>query len=329
MQNPIIIRIMPPTILLTLSFFLFTACQSSPQPSNDTSKEYDRAHHKPLDKPEAEDQAIPVGLAKPLPGLKHTLHVTSTVYTGSEPNSPQSFRTLAALGIKTIISVDGTKPNIDLAAEHNMTYVHIPISYNRIPEPQLLALTHAARTLPQPIYIHCHQGKHRGPTAAAIYLIAQNQISPTDARSILIAAGTSPNYPGLWESAENFTPPPPAVPLPPLTDYTPPSTIVHTMTRLDRHIDALEQIQNNNWSPTDKHPDAEPAHQALQVRELLRELARTNPSSNHRYNDLLSHSQQLATDLENALRPLNASRATDALTQLSTACTSCHQRFRN
>ena len=57
-------------------------------------------------------------------------------------------------------------------------------------------LPKAVRDLPGPIYIHCHHGKHRSPTAAAVACVAAGLIDPANAETILRTAGTSENYRG-------------------------------------------------------------------------------------------------------------------------------------
>src|SRR5688572_4281321 len=102
-----------------------------------------------------------------LSGLHNVFKIDDRLYSGSSPDSDASFAELARLGVKVIISVDGSKPFVDLARKHGMRYVHLPIGYDGLPQQRIAELIKAAEGAPGPIYIHCHHGKHRGPAAVA------------------------------------------------------------------------------------------------------------------------------------------------------------------
>ena len=80
-----------------------------------------------------------------LPGLRNLMHHSDDVYSGSEPVSEEAFASLKSLGVKTIVSVDGATPDIDMAMKYGIGYVHVPFGYDTIPLTAQLSLTHAAR----------------------------------------------------------------------------------------------------------------------------------------------------------------------------------------
>jgi len=88
-----------------------------------------------------------------------------------------------------------------------MRYVHLPHGYDGISTNLQLQLARAAETLPGPIYVHCHHGKHRGPAAAAIICMANNGWSSDQAETWLVAAGTATNYAGLYQVVRQFQKP--------------------------------------------------------------------------------------------------------------------------
>src|SRR5688572_19279104 len=55
------------------------------------------------------------------------------LYSGGQPDGDAGFASLEKLGVKTVISVDGARPEIDVAKSHGMRYVHLPIGYNDVP----------------------------------------------------------------------------------------------------------------------------------------------------------------------------------------------------
>jgi protein tyrosine phosphatase (PTP) superfamily phosphohydrolase (DUF442 family) len=110
--------------------------------------------------------------------LAHLLDLGSDLYSGSMPPNADAFAELAAMGVKTVVNVDSASPAVELAEAAGLTYVHIPIGYDGIPEEAALALERVIRDSAKPIYFHCHHGKHRGPAAAAIALRAASDCSP-------------------------------------------------------------------------------------------------------------------------------------------------------
>jgi protein tyrosine phosphatase (PTP) superfamily phosphohydrolase (DUF442 family) len=135
-----------------------------------------------------------------LPGLHNVYRITEKLYSGSSPDGDLGFRSLQKLGIKTIISVDGARPEVIGAHSHGMRYLHIPFGYDGIPPAQILRLAKAVRDLPGPIYIHCHHGMHRGPAAAsAIHLCLDKNCQ---ALAEMRRAGTDPHYTGLMRCPE-------------------------------------------------------------------------------------------------------------------------------
>jgi len=99
--------------------------------------------------------------------LPNAVHVHAKVISGGQPDGEAAFQELHRLGVKTVISVDGAAPDLELAKKYGLRYVHLPHGYDGIPEPRVQELAKAVRDLEGPIYIHCHHGKHRSPAAAA------------------------------------------------------------------------------------------------------------------------------------------------------------------
>src|SRR4051794_39790224 len=96
----------------------------------------------------------PPGDADPTPvaaaGLHNAFRISGRVYSGSSPDGEGGFAALAALGIKTVLSVDGARPDVEAARRHGLRYVHLPFGYDGIPRDRVVALAKAAATLPGP-----------------------------------------------------------------------------------------------------------------------------------------------------------------------------------
>ena len=153
-----------------------------------------------------QNQPQPAVLEKlPTKHLPNALQVHPKVISGGQPEGEAGFAELKELGIETIVTVDGAKPDVELAKKYGLRYVHLPHGYDGIPEERVEELAKAVRDLPGPIYIHCHHGKHRSPAAASAACVGAGLIDPKDARQVLVVAGTSESYRGLYQTAANNT----------------------------------------------------------------------------------------------------------------------------
>jgi protein tyrosine phosphatase (PTP) superfamily phosphohydrolase (DUF442 family) len=126
------------------------------------------------------------------PGLHNVYRLTQGLYSSS-PEGDQGFASLRALGVLTVLSVDGVRPDIERAHKYGLRYVHLPIGYDGMPSQQALRVARAVRDLPGPVHVHCHHGKHRGPAAAAVArLCLDERCTVEDALAWLRRAGIDP-----------------------------------------------------------------------------------------------------------------------------------------
>src|SRR6185436_18479563 len=63
-------------------------------------------------------------------GLHNLFALGTNVFSGSAPEGESAFTALAKLGVKTIITVDGAKPEVEMARKHGFRYVHLPHGYD-------------------------------------------------------------------------------------------------------------------------------------------------------------------------------------------------------
>src|SRR5687767_6206083 len=131
--------------------------------------------------------------------LPNAHRVTEKVYSGGQPYGEPGFARLQQLGVKTIISVDGAKPDVEVARKYGMRYVHLPIGYAGVSNEQGMALAKAVDELPGPVYIHCHHGMHRSAAAVAVACVLSGELPPERAESVLKTFGTGASYTGLWK----------------------------------------------------------------------------------------------------------------------------------
>ena len=57
-------------------------------------------------------------------GIENFYRLSDSIYSGSSPENEPAFVELQKHGIKTIISVDGAKPEVEMAKNFGLRYVH-------------------------------------------------------------------------------------------------------------------------------------------------------------------------------------------------------------
>ncbi len=288
--------------------------------------------------------ADPVAAAfRPLPleGMENTFSVGKRLYSGSSPENEAAFAALEKLGVKTIVSVDGTVPDAAAAQRHGMRYIHLPFGYDGIPSTNALRLAKAVATVDGPIYFHCHHGKHRGPAAVAVVCEALDGWKPDQADAWLRAAGTSTNYAGLFRSVAEFKPPTAAELAAVPADFparAPTPALVDAMVRIDGHADALELARKSGFTAPKGNPDLVPSAEALQLLELFREARRTGLGARRgpRHDEGLARAEEAAARLLEAIRSFDKSRtapnlaaAEKSLAALKQSCVACHKAERD
>ena len=310
-------------IVMLFAGMLLVACQSkSVEPV---------AKVKPITPPSVEDD-------KPtdLPGLHNVVAYTPDTFSGAVPEGEQGFATLKAMGIKTVISVDGAKPDLAAAGKFGLRYVHLPIGYDGVPTDRQLALARAVRDLDGPIYIHCHHGKHRSAAATGAACATLGRMTSEDAVSRMKVSGTSPKYKGLYSDvshammvndaklneASNVFP-----------QVWQTKGIVDAMVAIDDATEHLKDIQQAGWQTPADHPDLVPAAEAGRLADLLRNLqddadVKAEPRE---LTDWMLESAADASKLEAMIVSGDTKPALlDAQFKvIRDACSTCHVKYRN
>lgn len=243
------------------------------------------------------------------------------LYSGSAPLGTAHFSYLKNHGIMSIISVDAATPKLAMASTFGMKYRHVPLSYNDVPIKSQMALIKAYDELPKPVYIHCHQGRHRSPTAAAFILRNHFSWSRTACLAKMKEAGTSPDYQGLyravglsqliakeqWEKVKTLK-------------VAKVKKLAATMTEIDEDWEALTEIAKAGWSHRQ-----EGTYNTLILREAFAELSRFNESHYMHYTKILEQLEGLEKAIEQApVKELNG-----RVLSIQQSCKSCHRKFRD
>jgi len=283
--------------------------------------------------------------------LPNAYRLHAKVISGGLPDGDAAFEELRDLGVRTIITVDGAKPDVATAGKYGLRYVHLPHGYDGISATRAKELAKAVRDLPGPVYIHCHHGKHRSPAAATVACVSLGLIEPADSLVVLKTAGTSENYRGLYRAvttaqrvddklldalAVEFRE---TAELPPMAE---------AMVAIEHTHDQLKSLSQTDWLPPRGHPDLDAAHESLLLKEHFVELARTADvqAKPARFRELLKSSEMAASELEIALRmpadrkdgksidgvaaqSARAARATREFDRITRDCAACHREFRD
>lgn len=255
--------------------------------------------------------------------------------SGGQPQGATGFQSLKALGVRTVISVDGARPEVETAREAGLRYVHLPIGYDDVPVERRLALIQAIRELPGTVYVHCHHGKHRGPSAAVCAWRGLNPgISAEQGGQTIREMGTAEKYRGLYK----------AVAEPPLRakrvmsqpadfpEVTAVRPLAADMVAINHDWETLQRFSKaKSWTP-------EEAREIMETQTVLaerfRESARLLASeTGAAYDDL----RRLLVEFSDAVHPLDGDddadrRATgfqSTMQQLEQRCAACHARYRD
>ncbi|HTD67406.1 MAG TPA: hypothetical protein VK846_12835 [Candidatus Limnocylindria bacterium] len=273
--------------------------------------------------------------------LHNLFRISTNLYSGSSPDNETGFAELARIGIKTIISVDGGKPNVELAHKYGMRYVHLPHGYDGIDTNTQTQLIKAAEISAGPLFVHCHHGLHRGPTAAAVICMARSGWSPAFADEWLKAAGTGSNYLGLYQTVRQFQKPS-AEQLSQVPSQLPEiakvSGLVASMVAIDEHWDYFKVFRKAGYQKPKEHPDAQPAHEAVILWEQMREAQRLDDSSElgKDFLEQLKSAETLVQAFEKTLRKQEAEGTDNVRSELdrqfnavAQSCATCHKAYRD
>lgn len=286
-------------------------------------------HLEPIPRP-----AVSEAKAVDLPGLHNVVAYTDSMMSGSQPEHG-GLETLAAMGIRTIISVDRAQPEVEAAQRLGMRYVHLPIGYDGIDEARKLELARAVRDLPGPIYVHCHHGKHRSAGAAAAIALSLGQIDNSTAAARMKVSGTAPDYKGLWACASD-TKLANKAQLDAASNAFPArwksTGLVQLMVDIDYAMENVKAVEKAQWGVPTEHPDLVPAAEVGRISHYLRELEDDGEvkAKGAEFIEHLRNARAAADKLEKSFLDKAAPDVLAAdMKKLTSSCKSCHAKFRD
>ncbi|GJQ30036.1 MAG: hypothetical protein HBSAPP03_19200 [Phycisphaerae bacterium] len=273
-----------------------------------------------------------------LPGLHNVVAYHEHYWSGSVPEGDAGFDTLAGMGVKTIISVDGGAPDVESAKARGIRYIHLPIGYNGFDEQRKLELTRATRDALAlgPVYVHCHHGKHRSAGAAGTAIASLGWASPEAMVARMKVSGTAAGYKGLFACVTNAGVLSSAeidAVSPMFPERARPTGFLKAMVEIDEAHEHLKEIERAGWTVPKDHPDLVPAAVAGNLANLLKFSAETAKAKSKpaQFAELLRRNSAEAEMLEHMLAAgENDSKKLSAQFKLIAAtCKDCHGTFRD
>ncbi|MDJ0521815.1 MAG: cytochrome c [Planctomycetota bacterium] len=267
-------------------------------------------------------------------GIHRHRRWSDRVGQGAQPAGDIAFRNLKALGYTTVLSVDGAIPDVEGAEKHGLRYIHIPIGYDGVPEESALQIAAILEQTEGPVFVHCHHGKHRGPAAAMVLRICEDKISNDQAVHEMEISKTSKNYDGLYRDILAYKAPSAEklASVKPLPSKVTPQGVRAGMVDVNLRWDHLKIAKESRWKASDEHPDISPPHEARMLWELYREMGRTDTETQakgEKYLGILKQGEELAIELEKAIRASDAAEADKLFGALKNNCKMCHDDYRN
>jgi len=306
---------------------VLVSCEKSPQASAPDAKSVTIAG------PSMQDTS-----PRDFAGLHNVVAYHESFYSGSVPEGSQGLATLAAMGVRTIISVDGAEPDVEAARALGMRYIHLPIGYNGFSEHRKLELTRATRDALQdgPVYIHCHHGKHRSAGAAGAVVASLGWASAEEMVERMKVSGTSPSYKGLYqctlESSQVSMAALDELPAD-FPEVSRPEGIVKGMVEVDHINEHLKLIQKAGWKAPDDHPDLVPVAEAGRMADLFRlmhqdERLQSKPTEMLEW---LRDDSETLTQLEELLtqESPDVEKCTELFELIQSNCKACHVKYRD
>jgi protein tyrosine phosphatase (PTP) superfamily phosphohydrolase (DUF442 family) len=269
-----------------------------------------------------------------LQGLHNVVTYADRYVGGAVPEGREGMQSLAAMGIKTIISVDGAVPDVEGAQQFGMHYIHLPISYNGIAGSRQQELAQAIANAPGPVYVHCHHGKHRSASALGSALVLAGILTPDAAKARMQVSGTAKGYQGLWKAVEDAKPLPASAlqadwrAFPKVAKVT---GLVATMSEIDTVWDNLLHTQKAGWQTPADHPDLVPTKEARRLASLYAQLLQ-DPDSKQRpaaYQTLLQEAIAQSAALDAAVASGDHASAEAQFALLQKGCKACHKDHRD
>jgi len=265
--------------------------------------------------------------------IENVIEVVPGVYSGSEPRTEADFASLERLGIGIVVSVDGAHPNVAMAERFGLRYVHLPIGYDGIGEERQRELASVMKKSVRGVYVHCYHGVHRGPAAAAVGLVGAGVIDNETGIALLIRAGTSVLYDGLFASVRRcvLIEPEDFVELSTLPTIANVEGSQELMAQIGRVWERVEIVRDADWQESMMHPDLVPAAEVSMLADGLRQMREDSSVRGYPedFHEQLFNIWEQSVRLEETVVARDRVAADILMARIEANCRSCHAAYRD
>lgn len=147
-------------------------------------------------------------------------------------------------------------------------------------------------------------------------------------------AGTGANYKGLWKIVTEFKKPTKEE-LDAVDNKFPESVeaapMAAAMVNIDNRWEHIRDAKAIEWKVSEKHPDIEPAHEALLLEEAFHELNRSPQTKTYPadFVQMMRDSEKASADLKKAIQAKDNAGAVVAFEAIKKSCSDCHKLYRD
>jgi uncharacterized protein (TIGR01244 family) len=141
-------------------------------------------------------------------GIDNFDTVNASLYRGAQP-SREGIEELKRRGVRTVVNLrdDANPDERQWADQAGMRYVVIPMSPMKVEPAKVAAFLDEMKQSPQPVFVHCRQGRDRTGLEVAVYRIVEDDWSREAALKELYAHGYHwAVFPGIARYVKTFDP---------------------------------------------------------------------------------------------------------------------------
>jgi cytochrome c556 len=271
----------------------------------------------------------------PAEGLHNVVTYAPDLVCGGVPEGREGLHTLAAMGIKTVISVDGAVPDVATRriARHALRAPADPLRHGITAE-RAKQTRASGQQLPGPVYLHCHHGKHRSAAALGSALVLAGKLTPEQAMDRMKVSGTAKEYTGLWAAVQNARPidaselkaDPKSFP-----SVSKVSGMVATMTEIDNVFDNVKVANKAEWTVPKDHPDLVPQKETKRLAALFAQIAKEPDCAKFgaEFAAKMERSVAASKALDEALLANDLTTAKAQYLLIEKGCKECHKAHRD
>ena len=135
-------------------------------------------------------------------GMGNFYKVSDILYRAEQPTA-EGFKSLQAMGVKTIVSLRAHHSDASMIEGLNFKYIQIPINTWKLKDEHVEKFLRVmVDESNYPVLVHCQHGSDRTGTMVAVYRMVFENWSKEDALNEMIRGGFG--YHSIWKNLKNY-----------------------------------------------------------------------------------------------------------------------------